>query len=85
MLTIYGVTVLTFMMSMYALERRHQLFVLAFAVGCALSAQLRLSQWYVAVRRCRICLVRHCGSAIFGHLSVGTVERQGLTATPSNM
>jgi hypothetical protein len=37
-LTIYGAAVLTFMMSMYALERRHRLFVLAFAVGCALSA-----------------------------------------------
>ena len=38
MLTIYGATVLTFMMVMYALERRHRFFVLAFAVGCALSA-----------------------------------------------
>ena len=38
MLTVYGVTVLTFMMLMYALERRHHFFVLAFAVGCALSA-----------------------------------------------
>jgi hypothetical protein len=38
MLTIYGATVLTFMMLMYALERRHRIFVLAFAVGCALSA-----------------------------------------------
>jgi hypothetical protein len=37
-LTIYGATVLTFMMVMYALERRHRYFVLAFAVGCALSA-----------------------------------------------
>lgn len=38
MLTVYGATVLTFMMVMYALERRHRSFVLAFAVGCALSA-----------------------------------------------
>lgn len=38
MLTIYGVTVLSFMMLMYALEHRHRLFVLAFAAGCALSA-----------------------------------------------
>jgi hypothetical protein len=37
-LTVYGVVVLTFMMVMYALERRHRYFVLAFAVGCALSA-----------------------------------------------
>lgn len=38
MLTAYGVTVLSFMMLMYALERRHRYFVVAFAVGCALSS-----------------------------------------------
>jgi hypothetical protein len=38
MLTIYGVSVLTFMMLMYALERRGARFVLAFAVGCGLSS-----------------------------------------------
>jgi hypothetical protein len=37
-LTIYGVTVLTLMMAMYALERRDPRFILAFAVGCALSS-----------------------------------------------
>jgi hypothetical protein len=37
-LTIYGVLVLTFMMIMYALERRHKWFVLAFAGGCALAS-----------------------------------------------
>jgi hypothetical protein len=37
-LTIYGVGALTFMMLMYALERRGPVFVLAFAVGCALSS-----------------------------------------------
>ena len=37
-LTIYGVTVITFMMIMYALERRDRRFVLAFALGCALSS-----------------------------------------------
>ena len=37
-LTIYGVLSLTFMMAMYALERRGDGFVLAFAVGCALSS-----------------------------------------------
>jgi hypothetical protein len=37
-LTIYGVTALTFMMTMYALERRHRGFVLAFAVGCMLAS-----------------------------------------------
>ena len=38
MLTAYGVTVLTFMMVMYALEHRHRRYVLAFALGCALSS-----------------------------------------------
>jgi uncharacterized membrane protein len=38
MLTIYGVVVLSFMMTMYALERRDRRFVLAFALGCALSS-----------------------------------------------
>jgi dolichyl-phosphate-mannose--protein O-mannosyl transferase len=38
MLTLFGASALTFMMLMYALERRHQLFVLAFALGCALSS-----------------------------------------------
>ena len=37
-LTIFGVVVLTFMMLMYALERRGQGFILAFALGCGLSS-----------------------------------------------
>ena len=37
-LTVYGVTVLTFMMVMYALERRHHLYLLGFALGCLLSS-----------------------------------------------
>jgi hypothetical protein len=37
-LTAFGVVVLTFMMLMYALERRGPNFVLLFAVGCALSS-----------------------------------------------
>jgi hypothetical protein len=37
-LTVYGVGVLTFMMIMYALEGRDRRFVIAFAVGCALSS-----------------------------------------------
>ena len=37
-ITIFGVIALTFMMVMYALERRHRNFVLAFAVGCLLSS-----------------------------------------------
>lgn len=38
MLTAYGVVVLTFMMLMYALERRGPRFVAAFACGCLLSS-----------------------------------------------
>ncbi len=36
--TIYGVCAVSFMMGMYALERRHRGFVLAFAAGCILSS-----------------------------------------------
>ena len=37
-ITIYGVIAVTFMMTMYALERRNPAFILAFAVGCLASA-----------------------------------------------
>jgi len=37
-LTIYGVVALAFMMIMYALERRHRRYILAFACGCALAS-----------------------------------------------
>lgn len=37
MLTAFGVLALTFMMSMYALERRHPGYILAFACGCLLA------------------------------------------------
>lgn len=37
-ITIYGVAALTFMMVMYAMERRGRMFVLAFSLGCALSS-----------------------------------------------
>jgi hypothetical protein len=37
-LTVYGACAVTFMMLMYALERRGPGFVLAFACGCALSS-----------------------------------------------
>jgi len=37
-LTAFGVASLVFMMVMYALERRGRSFVLAFTLGCALSA-----------------------------------------------
>ncbi|MCU1464186.1 MAG: hypothetical protein JWM72_114 [Actinomycetia bacterium] len=36
--TIYGVFAVTFMMTMYALERRGRRFVLWFALGCVLSS-----------------------------------------------
>ena len=36
--TLFGVCALTFMMLMYALERRGRRFILAFALGCALSS-----------------------------------------------
>ena len=38
MLTVYGACAVTFMMLMYALERRGPRFVLAFAFGCLLSS-----------------------------------------------
>jgi len=38
MVTVFGVLALTFMMVMYALERRGPKFTLAFAAGCALSS-----------------------------------------------
>jgi hypothetical protein len=37
-ITVFGVIALTFMVLMYALERRHPSFVLAFAAGCLLSS-----------------------------------------------
>jgi len=37
-ITAFGVAALSFMMLMYALERRGRVFVLAFAAGCALSS-----------------------------------------------
>jgi hypothetical protein len=37
-LTAFGVAALSFMMLMYALESRGRGFILAFAVGCALSS-----------------------------------------------
>ena len=37
-LTIFGIAVLTFMMTMYAFEHRGPRFVLAFALGCGLSS-----------------------------------------------
>jgi hypothetical protein len=36
--TIYGVCAVSFMMAMYALERRGRAFILAVALGCVLSS-----------------------------------------------
>ena len=36
--TIYGVLAVTFMMTMYALERRGRIYILGFALGCVLSS-----------------------------------------------
>lgn len=38
LLTAFGAAAVTFMVVMYALERRHNAFVLAFAGGCLLSS-----------------------------------------------
>jgi hypothetical protein len=38
MLTVYGAAAVTFMMVMYALERRGPRYVLGFACGCVLSS-----------------------------------------------
>jgi len=37
-ITLYGVCAVSFMMAMYALERRNTRFILAFAGGCLLSS-----------------------------------------------
>jgi hypothetical protein len=37
-LTLFGITALTFMMMMYALERRGRRFIFAFGCGCLLSS-----------------------------------------------
>ncbi len=36
--TIYGVCAVSFMMTMYALEKRNRRFILLFALGCLLSS-----------------------------------------------
>jgi hypothetical protein len=38
MITLYGVCAVTFMMTMYALERRGPIYILGFALGCLLSS-----------------------------------------------
>jgi hypothetical protein len=58
-ITIYGVVVLTFMMIMYALERRDRRFVLAFALGCALSSSYGFASgaWPFGVVEAIWCLI----------------------------
>jgi hypothetical protein len=38
LITLFGASALSFMMVMYALERRHRGFIVAFALGCVLSS-----------------------------------------------
>ena len=71
--TIYGVCALTFMMGMYALEGRGRGFVLAFALGCALSSSLWLSIGRLAFRRGRGHLDPHRPAA----LAAGRADRPG--------
>jgi hypothetical protein len=58
-LTIYGVVVLSFMMSMYALERRNRYFIAAFAAGCALSSSYGFlsGSWPFGVLEAIWCLI----------------------------
>ena len=67
MLTLFGVSALSFMMLMYALEYRGRGFILAFACGCALASAYGFlagawpfgvveAVWAaIAVRRYRAC------------------------------
>ena len=57
--TVYGVAVLTFMMLMYALEHRDRRFILAFALGCALSSSYGFlsGTWPFGVVEAIWCLV----------------------------
>ncbi len=59
MLTVYGVSVLTFMMAMYALEVRDRKFVLAFALGCVLSSSYGFASgaWPFGVVEAIWCLI----------------------------
>ncbi len=68
MLTVYGVTVLTLMMVMYALEARGKWFVLAFALGCGLSSSYGFASgaWPFGVIEaiwCVIAIQRFSGKA----------------------
>jgi len=81
--TAFGVVAVTIMMLMYALERRHPLFVIAFAVGCLLSSLygflsgtwpfgvVELVWCGVAVRRYRNRRMEPAAAAAGGRRSVG--------------
>jgi hypothetical protein len=58
-LTVYGVAALTFMMAMYALERRGPRFILAFALGCLLASSYGFASgaWLFGVVEAVWCLV----------------------------
>jgi hypothetical protein len=76
MLTLFGASALTFMMLIYALERRHRLFVLAFAFGCALSSAYGFlaGTWpfgVVALIRVLIALRRYFAPAAAGPVVAG--------------
>lgn len=59
MLTAFGVAALTFMMAMYALERRGSVFIAAFAIGCALASTYGFASgaWPFGVVEAIWCLV----------------------------
>lgn len=69
MLTAFGVGALTFMMVMYALEGRGRVYVLGFALGCALSSVYGFlsGAWPFGVVEavwCLIALRRYSSSSI---------------------
>jgi hypothetical protein len=57
--TVYGVCAVSFMMAMYALERRSRVFILAFALGCLLSSAYGFASgaWPFGVVECVWSLV----------------------------
>jgi hypothetical protein len=81
MVTVYGVVVLTFMMAMYALERRDRRFVAAFCAGMRGVEQLWNPQWSLAVRRYEGAVVRRRPEALCG---VGDAEIVGGTPSASS-
>ena len=66
LITLYGVAAVTFMMTMYALERRSPRFILGFAAGCVLSSVYGFLSGAWPFRRGRADLVRHRRPALAG-------------------